>query len=147
MTEQPPRLPPPADPALLPVLGAITFVAAVIAYWGFLSLLTDQDVIGYSDAGPLLGPVMVLAAGVVTWLAIWRLRGWTSAGVALVGSLAAMVLIGAVGYTATRGELTWLLLASAEFVTSPFLLGAAALSALVTFGTGALRGRRARSGA
>lgn len=139
MTESPRQLPPPADPALLPVLAGITCIAAIVGLWGVLSLVLDRDVIDYPDAGPLLGPLMALAAGIATWLASWRLRGWQATVSAAVGSLAGMLLTGAVGYTLSRGDLAWMLLATAHFATSPFVLGAAGLSGLVALGTAALR--------
>lgn len=139
MTESPRQLPPPADPALLPVLAGITCIAAIIGLWGILSLVLDRDVIDYPDAGPLLGPVMAMAAGIATWLASWRLRSGQAVVSAAVGSLAGMLLTGAIGYTLSRGDLAWMVLATAHFATSPFVLGAVGLSGLVALGTAALR--------
>lgn len=130
MNEAPRQLPPPSDPALLPVLVAVTYVASVVALWGFLSLFLNREVIDYPDAGPLLGPAMVVAATIVTWIVGWKAHSWPSVLGALVGSLVAMLFVGAVGYTLTKGDLAWMLQTSAHFALSPFVLGAAALSCL-----------------
>lgn len=136
---EPPRLPPPANPAMLPVLAAGVYLAGLVALWGVLSLLLNREVVDYPDAGPLLGPVMAAAATVVTWLACWRIRGWSAVVVALVGSFVTMLLVAAAGYTLTRGDLSWMLVAAAHFAISPFVLGAAALSALVVLGVRGIR--------
>jgi hypothetical protein len=130
MNEAPRQLPPPSNPALLPVLVAGTYLASVVALWGFLSLFLNREVIDYPDAGPLLGPAMVAAATTVTWIVGWKAHSWLSVVGAFVGSLAAMLLVGAVGYTLTKGDLSWMLQTSAHFALSPFVLGAAALSCL-----------------
>jgi hypothetical protein len=123
---------------MLPVLAAGVYLAGLVALWGVLSLLLNREVVDYRDAGPLLGPAMAAGACIVTWLVSWRLRGWASSLVALAGSFAAMLLVAAVGYTLTRGDLSWMLVAAAHFAISPFVLGAAALSALVVLGVRAI---------
>ena len=137
MSGPPPQLPPPSNPRLLPVLAAVVYLAAVVAYWGLLSLALDREVVDYPDAGPLLGPAMAVAAGAVTWLALWRTRRsrspWAGAVLAAVGSLAAMLLVAVVGYAPVAG---------AHFALSPFILGAAGLSGLTVVAAWALRPRR-----
>ena len=118
---------------MLPVLGAVTYLAAVVALWGLTSLLLDTDPIDYPDAGPLLGPAIVAAATVVTFVALWRIRrtrarSWVL--VALAGTYVLTVLVGAAGYALTRSDPSWLVLAAGHFAVSPFVLEAAALSAL-----------------
>ena len=137
----PTRLPPPSNPALLPVLAAVTYLAAVVALWGVLSLVLDRNVIDYPDAGPLLGPTMAGVAGILTWLVSWRSRSWAAAFVALLASFLGMLVVAAVGYTVTRGDLTTLLTAAAHFAISPFVLGAAALSGLTVVAVHLLRPR------
>lgn len=120
---------------MLPVLATVTYLAAVIALWGGLSLLLDRDPVDYRDAGPLLGPAMVAAACAVTWVALWRIthtRAWAWVLVALAGSLVAMLLVGAAGYAITRSDAAWLLLAAGHFALSPFVLAAAVLSGVTT---------------
>jgi hypothetical protein len=137
----PPQLPPPSNPALLPVLAAVVYVAAVVAGWGILSLLLDRDVIDYPDAGPLLGPAMALGGGVVTWLVLWRrpVRAFAAVAIAGFGTYLAVILIGSVGYTVTRADLTWMLLAGAHFALSPFVAAAAGLSALTVLAVRAVQ--------
>lgn len=127
----PRQLPPPSNPALLPVLAAVVLVAAIVAGWGVLSLVLDRDVIDYPDAGPLLGPAMAFTAGIVTWLVLWR-RPARIAAVAIAGfgTYLAVIAVGGIGYAVTRGDLTWMLLATAHFALSPFVVAAAVLSAL-----------------
>lgn len=132
-----PQLPPPPNPAMLPALAAVVYVAAVVALWGLLSLLLNREVVDYPDAGPLLGPAMVAAAGVVTWLALLRTRRsrspWPGTVVALLLSLAAMLLVAVLGYG---------LVAAPHFLLGPFVPGAAALSGLTVLVTWAINPRR-----
>ncbi len=134
MSELPPQLPPPSNPALLPVLAAVVYVAAVVAYWGLLSLALDREVVDYPDAGPLLGPAMAVAAGVVTWVALLRTSRarspWPGSLAALAGSLAAMLAVAAVGYAPV---------AAPHFLLSPFVLGAAALAGITVLAMWAIR--------
>jgi hypothetical protein len=92
----------------------------------------DRDVIDYPDAGPLLGPAIAVAAGAVTWLTLWRgpARPIIAGAIAGVATFLVSILIGAIGYTLTRGDLAWMLLAGAHFALSPFVAAAALLSAL-----------------
>lgn len=113
----------------------ITYGALVICAWGLTSLVLDADVIGYSDAGPLLGPAMALAATLA--VGGWIRRASRLGGVALsaVGAAAsswfAMLLVGAVGYTLTRGSLAWLLLFAADYATSAFTIVPAIIAAVL----------------
>ena len=129
-----PPLPPPPDPRMLPVLATVTYAAAVIALWGFLSLGLDADAIAQRDAGPLLGPAMVLGACVVTLLALLKARGRsapTVAGLAAAASVyVVMLAIGAVGYSLIRADVSWLVLFIGAYAPSPFVLGAALLSGI-----------------
>ena len=129
-----PQLPPPPDPRMLPVLAAVTYAAAVIALWGFVSLALNADAIAQRDAGPLLGPAMVLGAVVVTFVALLRVRARTSPTVAALVSAASvyvvMLGIGAVGYAIIRADVSWLVLFVGGYALSPFVLGAALLSGI-----------------
>lgn len=130
-SERPTNLPPASNPALLPILATVTYLAALIALWGVLSLLLDRDPVDYRDAGPLLGPAMAAAACVVTWASLWRItrtRAWSWALASLAGSFVAMLIVGAAGYAFTRSDVAWLLLAAGHFALGPFVPAAALLS-------------------
>ena len=128
----PRQLPPPPDPRMLPVLATVTYTAAVIALWGFVSLALNVDAIAQRDAGPLLGPAMVLGAVIVTFVALLRVRSRVPPTVAALVSVAsvyvAMLIIGAVGYAIIRADASWLVLFVGAYALSPFVLGAALLS-------------------
>jgi hypothetical protein len=129
----PSQLPPPSNPALLPVLATVTYLAALIALWGVTSLVLDREVVDYPDAGPLLGPAMAAVASVVTWVTLWRTsraRSWSWVAVAPAAAYVLMVLVGAAGYSVTRSDAGWLVIAAGHFALSPFVLGAALLSGL-----------------
>lgn len=134
MSAPPPQLPPPSSPVLLPTLAAVVFLAAVVAYWGILSLALDREVVDYPDASPLLGPAMATAAVIVTWLALLRTRRsrspWPGTAAALVVSLVVMLGVAAVGYAPV---------AAGHFALSPFILGAAALAGVTVLATWAIR--------
>jgi hypothetical protein len=126
------QLPPQPDPRMLPLLATITYGAAVIALWGFVSLALDVDAIAQTDAGPLLGPAMVLGACVVTLVALLRVtRRHSPTGPALLAAASVYVVvlvIGAVGYAIIRADASWLVLFLGSYALSPFVLGAALLS-------------------
>ena len=136
MSEPQPHLPPPPNPALLPLLATVVYLAAVVALWGVVSLLLDRDVVDYPDAGPLLGPAMAAAAGLVTWAALWRTRRarspWPGATLAVLGALAGMLVVSALGYG---------LVAAPHFALSPFVLSAAALSGITVLAVWGIRAR------
>ena len=127
-----PQLPPPPDPRMLPVLAAVTYAAAVIALFGFVSLALNVDAIAQRDAGPLLGPAMVLGAVVVTFVALLRVRARSAptvaALVAATSVYVAMLAIGAFGYALIRADVSWLVLFVGAYALSPFVIGAALLS-------------------
>ena len=131
-----PQLPPPRNSAVLPALAAVVYAAAVVALWGLLSLILDREVVDYPDAGPLLGPAMAAAATVVTWLTLLRTRRsrspWPGAVVALLLAATAMLVVAVVGYGPV---------AAPHFAISPFVLGAAVLSAVTVLATWAIHPR------
>ena len=128
------QLPPPPDPRMLPLLATITYGAGVIALWGFVSLALDVDAIAQTDAGPLLGPAIVLTACLITFAALLRVRQRSSpTGPALVAAASVyigMLLVGAVGYTLVTADLSWFVLFIGAYATSPFVIGAALLAAV-----------------
>lgn len=133
------------------VLVAATYGALLIAAWGVTSLVLDQDVMGYSDAGPLLGPAMALGAMAATLAWVVRVRKGGGVAVCAVGAAAStwlvMLVVGAVGYTLTKGVLAWLLLFAGSYASSAFVLIPAILAGLVVLTVGALaRGARPFAG-
>jgi hypothetical protein len=143
----PQNLPPPPDPRMLAVLATVTYAAAVIALWGFVSLALDVDVINQADAGPLLGPAMLAASCITTVVVLLRSGPRSTPGLhaalAAASAYGAMLLVGAVGYTLIRGDLAWFALFIGGYALSPFVLGAALLAGGVVLGAWALakRGR------
>ncbi|CAN5561914.1 hypothetical protein BH10ACT7_BH10ACT7_13940 [soil metagenome] len=141
MSGPPVRLPPPPNRALLPVLAAVTLVALIVGAWGVLSLVLDRDVIDYPDAGPLLGPAMVVAAAVVTWLVAWRARTGWSMSIAVFASYLVLILVGTIGYTLTTGDVSGMPAVAAHFAINPFVAAATVLSGLVVLSVRALETR------
>lgn len=130
MSERPGQLPPPPNPAVVTVFGAVTYLAALVALWGLLSFALDRDVIDYPDAGPLLGPAMATAATVATTLALLSARTGLGVAIGVLGSYAAMLVVAAVAYAPV---------ASARFAISPFVLGAAALAGVTVIAVAGIR--------
>jgi hypothetical protein len=143
----PQNLPPAPDPRILAVLGTVTYAAAVIALWGFVSLALDTNVIAQSDAGPLLGPAMVAAACVCTFVAISRASARSTpvvhAAAAVASAYVTMLVVGAVGYMLVRADVAWLALFVGQYALSPFVLGAAVLAGGAVLGCWALAKRGA----
>jgi hypothetical protein len=139
--------PPQASRYLLPVLFGVTYLASVIADFGFISLFLGRDVIEEADAGTLLGPAMVFAACVVTAVGLVRASEsrmpWAPAAGAAVSAYVVMLLVGGVGYAVGRGELIWTVLFAASHAGSPFVVSAAVLSAVFVVGLWALSRRPA----
>ena len=119
----------------LAVFATVGYLAALIALWGILSVIFDQDVVDYPDAGPLLGPAMAVAACLVTFASVRRAAGSVNPSAQLVGSAiltaAVVILVAAIGYGVTRGDLAWIPAAAIHFAIGPFVPGAAILSSLV----------------
>jgi hypothetical protein len=139
----------PTDDRLFPVLMAVTYLAALIASWGLISLVTNTDVITEPDAGPLLGPAMAAAATIVTWILLARVRSSRSilglAALAAVSTWFAMIVVGGIGYSVTKGDFTWLLLFGGKYAVSPFVVIPALLAALAVVLTKLLTGRSPRA--
>jgi hypothetical protein len=85
--------PPPGEPnrypIVLAVFAGITFFALVVCAFGFISLLTNLEVIDEPDAGPLVGPSMVVFALATVLLSLLRraasLRAQQTSGPAVSG--------------------------------------------------------------
>lgn len=98
----------------LAVFALAAFLAAVVCAFGFASLLTDVNVIDETDAGPLVGPLMVAAAAIVLFSALIVVgirvdatSRFISLWAILVTGLvvtAAYLLAGALAYSAATGD-------------------------------------------
>jgi hypothetical protein len=125
----------------------VTYGALVVAAWGLTSLVLDEDVMQYSDAGPLLGPAMAVAATLA--VGGWMPQARRGGGVMLpaVGAAAsawfALVLVGAAGLTLTRGTLGTMVLFAGNYAASPFVLVPTGLAAVLVAGVAAFS-RRAK---
>ncbi|MBG6238992.1 hypothetical protein IWX78_001971 [Mycetocola sp. CAN_C7] len=139
-------------PYMLVLFAVVLYFALVVCAFGFVSLLTDTDVVDASDAGPLVGPAATGSA-VLTVLffliGIARqyehdLRAAVAGAVehpvrlplgrsVLIGavSFAAYVLVGAILYAVTTGELFSAVLFAADSTLSGYALVAGILAAAV----------------
>jgi hypothetical protein len=134
MTSPQPLPAPRPNRHLLPALATVLYVALVITTFGFLSLFLGRDVIAESDAGTLLGPAMVAAAAVVTFVALVRVTDrrtpWGAALAAAASTFIVMIVVGALLYAWARGEIVWLVIYAAQQSVSPFVIAAALLAGL-----------------
>lgn len=83
-------------------------LAAVVCAWGFVSLLTDAEVIAAPDAGRLVGPAAVGASVGAVLLTLARTlrhpeRQWPSVLFPAIWSWIALVVVAAVGYAMATG--------------------------------------------
>jgi len=58
--------------AVLALFGTVLYVATVITSSAIEALVLDRDVVAEPDAGTLLGPAMVVSAGLVVLLTLFR---------------------------------------------------------------------------
>lgn len=140
---------PRSNRAIVPVFATAAYLAGLIGLWGFTSLILDRDVIDYPDAGLFLGPFMAVCGCMLTFVGSWRVR--RSPTPLLYGALyaviafAAIVVLGAFGYSFARANFAVIPAAALHFGISPFMIGAAVLCGIVVGFTGVLtRPRRAR---
>lgn len=119
---------------------AVLYGAILLAVDGFVSLLADRDVISEADAGPLVGPVMAVAALAIVFMAVLGgLRPTSGPPRVPVGrALTAAILVyalsplaGAIVFVLGRGNAATAAVFYGSCLTSPFVIAAAVL-ALVT---------------
>ena len=132
------ELPTPPHPLMLPVLATATYLAALIAVWGFTSLVLDTDVIVDKDASRLVGPSMAAAAALVVLLALRSLGGraspWWTAVAASTLSYGAMLLAAAIARGVDAADPLTGLAFAATYAASPFTILPALLAGLVAVG-------------
>lgn len=139
----------PSDPAshgsfsralLVAVMVAVLYGAILLAVDGFVSLLANRDVISDSDAGPLVGPVMAIAALAIVFVAVLGgLRPTSGAPRVPVGRAITTALLvyllgplaGAIVYVLGKGSAATAVIFFGSCLASPFVMAAAVL-ALVT---------------
>lgn len=83
-------------------------LAAVVCAWGFVSLLTDAEVVTAPDAGRLVGPAAVGASVGAVLLTLARTlrrpeRQWASVLFPALWSWVALVVVAAIGYAMATG--------------------------------------------
>jgi len=126
--------PSPIGRGLLAVMAAVLTLALLIFAFGFISLFLDRNVVDQADAGPLVGPIMVLAVCAIVVRATLRLavgrigRSMVSAGLA---SAVVPPAIGAAIYVVTRGQLGVFPVFFGHQVLSPFTVATVVVAAMV----------------
>ncbi len=123
---------------LIAVLCTVLYIALLVAVWGFISLLTERDVVGEAGVAPLAGPAMAVAASaVVLFSVLFALRRFTGAppvGRALIAAAVvylAAPLAGALVVAIDRADVASALLFAAVRATGPFVPAAAVVAALL----------------
>jgi hypothetical protein len=133
------ELPPPPHPLMLPVLATATYLAALIAVWGFTSLALDTDVVSDPDASRLVGPSMAAAAAIVEFLALRSLAGraspWWTAVATSAASYGALLLAAAITRSLDAADLLAGLVFAGTYAASPFAILPAILAGLVVVAT------------
>ena len=149
MIEAPSELPPPRNPALVRVVATAAYLAAIIALWGFGSLLLGRDSAGQPGVGPLLVPAMALAACVDNLLSLarsGRMARWVRALASAVLAHAGMLLCVAAWYplNVSSSDWSWFLLALFVYAINPFVIAAALLSGVTVLLAAAFTRREER---
>ncbi len=128
--------------ATVAVFAAVLYAALIVAAFGMLSLLTNLDVIADPDVGPLVGPVMTVAAVLIVFSLMLYLGLRTPpeqqhivAGYAVgagFAAVAAFIVTGAVLHAASRAVLFAALTFSADTLRAPFVWTVGILAFVVT---------------
>lgn len=129
----------PLSQALLAaIMAAVLYAALLVAIYGIISLITGQDVVTAHNVGPLLGPVMAVAACVLVFVSVllslrpsggpfrlpWARSVMTAIAVFLLGPA-----VGAIIVAFAREDIFAGLFFFAQNVTGPFV-AASALAAI-----------------
>lgn len=115
----------------------VLYGAILVAVYGFISLIFDQDVISEPDAGPLIGPIMAVVALAIVFssvlggqrpepgrprIPVARALG-TATSVYLLGPM-----FGSVVYAFGQNELLTAVLFFAHYLASPFVIASAVVA-------------------
>jgi hypothetical protein len=146
----PPR--PASFPYTLAIFATVLYFALVVCAFGFVSLLTDTDVVTQADAGPLVGPTATGSAVVTVLLYLLGLgrryeRNVHQAVAASIGdpvrlplgrsvligivSYVVYVLIGAIAYSIVTAELFSVVLFAAGSALSGFAIAVGVLATVI----------------
>jgi hypothetical protein len=137
---------------VLSVFATVTYFALVVCAFGFISLLTDTEVVAQRDAGPLVGPTATASAILVVLLALLRAARRYEASIARAGetrgsdpvrvplgraistgvlAFVTYVLVGSVLYAATADQLFSGLLFAADAIMRLYAVAVGSLATLV----------------
>lgn len=148
MAESPQSDPANPDPAsrgsfsralLVALMVAVLYGAILLAVDGYVSLLTNHEIISESDAGPLVGPVMAVTALAIVFCSIlFGLRPSSSppripiAGATVTGALVFVLspLAGAIMYVLGKAVLGSAIRFFLHYLASPFVVTSAVLAAV-----------------
>jgi len=124
---------------MIPVLATVTYLAVLIAVWGFTSLAIDTDVVVDKDASRLVGPSMAAAATLVVFLALRSVGGRASPGWTAVAASAlsygAMLLAAAIVRSLDAADPLVGLAFAATYAASPFTILPGLVAGLVAVAT------------
>ena len=127
------------------IMAVVGNAALLVFAYGFISLIIDRDVIEEPDAGPLVGPAMVVTTcAVVLWFVLRRKpRGLgLRALAAALGTVIAGPAVGAVVYGIVRDEIGVLPVFFGRNILSPFVLCSGLIAALIVAAAGFVENRR-----
>ncbi len=124
---------------LVAVMVAVLYGAILFAIDGLISLLSDQNVIAETDAGPLVGPIMTFAALCVVFVSV--LSGLRPAlgrrripvGRAILTGLAVLILgpaVGSIVYSLGQEQILSGMPFFVRYLVNPFVLVATLLAVI-----------------
>lgn len=144
---------PASFPYTLAIFAAVLYFALVVCAFGFLSLLTDTDVVSQADAGPLVGPTATGSAVVTVLLYLLGIgrryeRDLHEAIAASIGdpvrlplgravligvvSYVVYVLVGAFAYSIATAQLFSMVLFAAGSALSGYAIAVGVLAAAIS---------------
>jgi hypothetical protein len=125
---------------MVAIMATVLYGALVICADGFISLLTNQDVVGDQSVGPLIAPVMGLVACALVFSALLRGLRIPRSPLAHPGTRAVVTAIlvyvlgtmtGALLFAIGRADVLDAVLFLARYLASPFMIAAAVLALLI----------------